>query len=242
LVRNRHTSNNINRQESSHISLDINKSIISIFASGTSVNTLSDNDIDYICSNTYTVGLNYASCKLKKLNQIFYIDKKVKDYLTQHSSNAIITTLFDRFLKEPFKNKYITDENAPEIFVNGSPWIRVRKYNLSIITILRMFREYYPDKKCLIFGLDLYNTDILKWYDKYIDEGRIVEERDKFNMSKSKVNKKTYPEIEYNRTTKELDKIKDAPLMGNLIFNANPDSKYEGFEKVEWKEFIETNK
>ena len=105
--------------------------------------------LDYICSNSYTIGFNYASCRFKNLNQVFYIDTRVKKYLDTikgqlKKSNTRVTTHHNRKLLDVYKKKYISAERGGDIVF--------MKYNLSITTLLRMLESYYPRKKFLIFG------------------------------------------------------------------------------------------
>ena len=82
------------------LKLNIKESVISIIASGNSVSKLTNNDINYISSNTYTVGFNYSPCKFKNLNQVFYIDNRVKNYLDTIKGDLIKLTRCDDEISE----------------------------------------------------------------------------------------------------------------------------------------------
>ena len=227
------------------LKLNIKDPVISIIASGTSVNDLSDSDINYICSNTYTIGINYTSCRFKNLDLIFYIDTRVKNYLDTIKNDLIesdtrVTTTKNKKLLDVYKGKNISAERGGEIvFI---------KYNLSITTLLRMLELYYPNKKFLIFGLDLYvgEDKTLKWYDSYIENDILdrVGKKPQGDLVGGVLRRHSHPERGYANTAKELDQILrggSGPTKGNLFFNANLDSKYERFKKVDWRKFIETN-
>ena len=236
--------------------LNIKEPIISIIASGNSINQLSDSDIDYICSNTYSIGFNYSPCRFKKLSQVFYIDTRVKRYLDSIKGDLIksgtrVTTEKNKRLVDVYygtgKGKNICADKDDK---RGKPReIFIQRYNLSITTLLRMLETYYPKKKFLIFGLDLCvgEDNVLKWYDKYIESDIVdrVGQLPKNDLLSSGLRRHSHPETGYQNTAKELDQIVRGgcgPTKGNLFFNANPDSKYERFKKVDWKQFIETNK
>tara|TARA_R110001592_G_scaffold192795_14_gene439847 strand:+ start:9083 stop:9790 length:708 start_codon:yes stop_codon:yes gene_type:complete len=235
----------VKRKKKPPLKLNIEHPIISIIASGNSVNKLTDSDIDYIYSNTYTIGFNYAPCRFKKLNQVFYIDTRVKKYLDSikgdlEKSNTKVTTPHNRKLLDVYEKKYISRPSGGDIVF--------MKYNLSITTLLRMLEMEFPNKKYVIFGLDLYaDGDTLKWYDNYIDADldRLGEKPNGMEYLSSGLRRHSHPERGYENTAKELDKIIRGgigPAKGNTFFNANLDSKYERFKKVDWKEFIETNR
>lgn len=233
------------KKNNNPLKLNIDHSVISIIASGNSVNDLTDSDIDYICSNTYSIGLNYAPCRFKELSQVFYIDTRVRKYLDSiksflRKSKTKITTPHNRKLLEVYERKHISKQQGGDIVF--------QKYNLSLTTLLRMLEIEYPDKKYIIFGLDLYSDgSTLKWYDNYIDSDldRIGEIPNGMATQSSGLRRHSHPERGYVNTAKEIDQIIRGgigPAKGNTFFNANLDSKYERFKKVDWKEFIETNR
>ena len=85
---------------------------------------------------------------------------------------------------------------------------------------------YFPEKEVLVFGLDLYfdTPDNVKWYDSVTDFDR--KKRGLAPMDRK-----------LKACALQLDRYIKRP---EQFLNANPDSNYNGFQKVDWKRYIQT--
>lgn len=194
---------------------------ISVFGSGTSINNMSDDEIDAIRSNSFMITMNYAPIKLTgHLNM--WSDKKVTAFLQDHYEKSPKNCLFLARDKSMVTNKI-------SLFKKVDYWFNERqekiKGNYTIVWLLQMLERHFPQKKVLIFGMDMAVIDDrrAKWYDDHTDydyrkRGRVNTAR-KLNICADQL----------DRYVKRTD----------MFVNCNVDSNYNGFEKKNWKEALE---
>lgn len=201
---------------------------ISVYASGNSILSYTNDDFNLINKNSFSIGINYCVPKLP-VNLIFYSDKIVTDYLAvyfaQEKKSEIIVTRQAAFNPNisnhtDFKQKidYWFDKNGDKL--DG---------NYTIVWLLKMLTEYLPeDKKIFIHGLDMKidpkDSENVKWYDKFT-------KHDKLHRGRSFLAQQKLDECKV-----QLDQF---ILKKEMIINCNPDSGYNGFKKdAEWKTTI----
>jgi hypothetical protein len=196
----------------------ITQEYISVFASGMSILDLSDEDIERIKSKSFLITLNYAPIKIKGHMNI-WSDDRVTDFLNELYRNQTKDILY-LVRKEAFKKKTLIEHDVDFWFD------KIRDHLCGIYTILWLFmliNKYQPRKKVLVFGMDADPTQNTKWYDNYID------------FDKIKRGKRYKCIAHSDRCTTQIDKF--VKNKQNFL-NCNPNSGYNGFKKVDWREIL----
>lgn len=197
--------------------LQISQPFIAIFGSGNSVHDISEEAFNSIKAHSFTISLNYAPIRLNAhLNM--WSDRKVSDFLELHYTYNRKDCLF------------LAQENrtSPAFKPQIDYWFSCREENLqgnyTIVWALQLVKKYFPDKKILLFGLDLYvgEKGDLKWYDRYTD----------FDLRKRGTNYRGTDKL--NQCAEQL--IHFVPKKN--VFNCNLNSKLDHFEKKQWKELF----
>jgi len=205
--------------------LTIAQPLITVFCSGNSINDISQEDINYIKSNSFLITVNYAPIKIQG-HMNMHSDKKVSDFLQKHfNENGGKNGMLLLSRERGFTNQNQTFKNSIDY------WFDEKKEqllgNYTVVWLFQLLERTFPDKKVMIFGLDMEapNNDNAKWYDSVNSF-----DRDKRGAK--------YPvQIKLNQCSKQMN----AHLKNKDIFiNCNPNSGYDGFKKVDnWKELYE---
>ena len=214
-----------------HISeLTINQDVVSIIASGNSVDELLiSGQINYIKERSFTITINYAPLTIRGHMNV-HCDKKVSEFLynnifSKEEKNGLILLsrerAFDSRLSE--HNKFLREIDF--MFSESKDALRG---NYTIVWMMQLLEKYFNNKKVLVFGLDMYpstDNNISKWYDKYTSFDR--EQRGP-----------KYPvQQKLNNCAKQID---DFVKNKKMFINCNPNSGYNGFVKTtDWKKELD---
>ena len=129
--------------------LKIDLPYIALFGSGNSILDIPDEEFEAIKAHTFVITLNYAPVRLKGHLNI-WSDRKVSDYLENYYSKQPKDCQFlarkGRTSNE-FKKKIDYWFDPKDEKLNG---------HFTIIWALQLLRKYFPEKKILLFGVDMY--------------------------------------------------------------------------------------
>lgn len=198
------------------------KNNIAIFASGLSILKFSFKKIHKIKKEATTIFLNYAPCYFTKneMDYFFWSDKKVSRWLDHYKIKkecSWITRKLSFVNKEP-KNIYDKVDYLFDSNLRG---------NYTIIYLLQLLQKNFPNKKILLFGIDMYyNGENVKWYDKIIKEK--YNDWDRKGKKVSSFNKKL------EQCADQFKYIKN-----KNIFNCNMNSNLTYFPKKRWSNIIQ---
>lgn len=201
----------------------ITQPLITVFASGDSLESLTPQDIDLIKSKSFLITMNYAPVKYHphmnihsdvKVTKWLYenvFGKGKKDFLVLSRNTAFDSTPICNETKIKYVD-YWFDQHQEKL---GG--------NYTIVWLLQLIEKYFPNKLTYIFGLDMYvKNGNEKWYDKYTDF-------DKLNRGRV-----------YNINSKVADcgiKLNKFVKNKNLFINCNPASECKIFQTINnWKE------
>jgi hypothetical protein len=195
--------------------LNITKPIISIFASGLSINSLSLQQIEDIHNNSYTFFLNYAPCKFddRHIDCLMWSDKCVTKWL-------------DEYYKEKPKYTLLTRQTAfhPTIKYNIKDWINHWFYlpeerlkgRYTLVWLLQLLQLYYPNIPIYLYGHDCNGNG--KWYDEYIQTD-IIKRGNNFNIIKKTI--ECDVEIKKYVSIQTIKQIKNCNLNSKSILFKN---------------------
>lgn len=203
--------------------MNIQNDFISIFSSGHSIEQMTIEEIQKIKSKSYTIFLNYAMVKYtpKEVDALFWSDKKVTDWIIDN--------------KEKHKNIYLMGRNTA--FKNNNPkhtkfknevhyiWDSSTLYGkFSIVWLLKLLQRKYPNKKILLFGVDLHHVENKngKWYDNYTSYD-YIQRKENYDINNKLDNCK-------NQLIKYIDT--------KNVYNCNLNSALTHFQKKEWKKIL----
>lgn len=201
--------------------LHIDQPIISIFASGNSIHTLSPKDLAVIRSNSFLITMNYAPINIESHLNV-WSDRIVSDWMENHYSKKDKDRLF------LVREKAFSNEDSL-MKANVDYWFNERREqllgNYTVVWLLQLIERHFSNHRILVFGLDFYADDHqqAKWYDKFTDY-------DRNKRNRNSVDRKL------NRCIAQLNQyIKRKPL----FLNCNPESRYKGFKMVDWREVLQ---
>jgi len=208
--------------------LKIDMPVVSIFASGLSIQDLSQQDLDYLKANTYVIGTNAFHLKMTP-RLLVWSDPNMSNFINKW------------MMKEGKRCLYATRETAfdkgakmPDIYHNIDYWFDSSYYNLlgnfTFFFILQLVKKFNPQvKKILCFGLDWYLPNppqfkndrlITHWYDLYTDVFLMQREQTWVNSLAS-----------FNNSIAEKS-MTDKTYFDNVI-NCNPQSAIMGLPRVQ---------
>ena len=199
----------------------IEEPFISVFASGNSITELSQSDIKVIKEGSFLITVNYAPVK-------------ITGHMNMWSDIHVTNWLNELYKVKEKDNLFLTRERAIKninipIYDKVDYWFNDKKENLkgnyTIVWLLQLLQKYFPDKKVLIFGLDMesVSADRAKWYDDHIDF-------DKLHRGKSYV-----IQHKLNQCARQLDTYIGK---NSSLINCNLKSQYGGFIKRDWREIL----
>ncbi|MEM9023251.1 MAG: hypothetical protein AAGB22_05900 [Bacteroidota bacterium] len=200
--------------------LYISQPYIAVFASGHSVEQLSERDIARIRERSFMITMNYAPVKLR-------------GHLNKWSDFGVTTWINERYQNRPKDHLFLARERAlrrgnTELVPKVDYWFNERKErlggHLTLVWLLQLLERHFADKTVLLFGLDLqyYSADRAKWYDDYTDHDKHYRKRLDW-------------EFTHRQCAHQMDQFVKRP---GQFRNCNPDSAYHRFAKVNWKEVL----
>jgi hypothetical protein len=204
----------------------IEQDCVSVFASGNSVLSIPIEDLNLIKLKSFMIGINYAVTYLRP-HFLLWSDKVVSEFLAAHFSNNPINEIL--CARDAAFNPNVP---AQMEFKQKVTWgFDKNKHNLdgnyTIVWVVQLLKKYLPpNKKILIFGLDMKlndkDKDALKFYDKFTKYDAVHRGR-------------SFPAlVKLQECAQQLDRIKDK----TNIYNCNLDSAYNGFEKIDFKTYL----
>ncbi len=182
---------------------------------------MSNEEVEEIRANSFLFTMNYAPIKIVG-HVNMWSDKKVTAFLQNY---------YDKNPKECLflaRDKSMVTNRVP-LYKKVDYWFSERqeklKGNYTIVWLLQLLENYFPDKKVLIFGMDMTieNDRHAKWYDSHTDYD--YRKRGRVNATRK-----------LNICAGQLDKYVKRKSM---FVNCNVGSNYNGFEKREWREVVQ---
>lgn len=209
-----------------HVStIQIDSPYISVFASGNSLLSLTDEDIYKIKEKSYTIFLNYAPIKFKDdmMNMLVFSDKKVSKWLDEEYIKK----------KREKKSKWLSRTQAfhghnPNLVYGMVDYhfntgMDALKGNYTLVWLLQILQKFATGKTILLFGVDLHcKTGKAKWYDNFTDYD-----------TKSRGSHYNVPN-KLNDCGAQIKKH----IKREGVFNCNMDSALDWFVKKDWKEIL----
>lgn len=197
--------------------LHIPHPFIALFGSGNSVHGITQGEFECIKAHAFAITLNYAPIHLNgHLNM--WSDRKVSDFLALY------------YKDQPKRGLFLAQEGRTSPAFRGKVdyWFSCKEENLqgnyTIVWSLQLLKKYFPNKKILLFGVDMYADDTgpTKWYDKYTD----------YDFKKRGRNYRAMDKL--NQCAEQLRRI----VPNKNVYNCNPHSRLTYFEKKDWKELF----
>lgn len=210
---------------SKHVSnIHIDKEYVSVFASGNSVLSLTDEDIYKIKEKSYTIFLNYAPVKFKDdmMDMLMFSDKAVAKWLY----DEYIVKRRDKHSKWITRVQAFSGNNPVEVkemvdfyFNTGMDALRG---NYTIVWLLQILQKFTHKKTILLFGVDMECKDKAKWYDGFTDYDKI-KRGSHYNVPKK---------------LEECEAQIKQHIKKDNVFNCNLNSGLDWFIKKNWKEIL----
>ena len=147
---------------------EIDKPVISVFASGDSILEMPYEEIQEIKNHTYSISLNYGFQYIKPDMNI-HSDIRVTEYIGKFFQTDIKT--FKILSREEAFNRTV-DQYKPLV----DYWFKTHEFtrgNYTIIWLLGLLRHHFPNTKVLLFGVDFYISKNLKYYDTYTNYDKL---------------------------------------------------------------------
>ncbi len=200
--------------------MPIKESVISVFGSGNSINNMPSSEVEQIKQHSFMITMNYAPIKLVG-HVNMWSDKKVSTWLNDFYAKRDKNNIF-LARERAFRNS-----NLP-LYGKVDYWFDEKREklggNYTIVWLLQLLEKYFPQKKVLVFGLDMQVIDNKrsKWYDDHTDY-------DRAKRGNVRIERKL------NLCANQMDRY----LRNKEMFiNCTKDSMYEGFTKSTWQTII----
>jgi len=190
--------------------VSIKKDFISVFASGPSVNSLTEKEIEYIKEKSFTITLNYGISKFRS-NMNVWQTKSLNEWMWSNYKNKNGMVFVSRKRYSNFIDISLEEEVA-----HNNLKMDVK---FTLPKVLYLIQKFFHNKKVLIFGLD--GNDKGKYYDEY-------------TKSDLKVSHGRKQET-INRSLQQLDRW---IINRDMFYNCNINSNYNGFKKIKFIELI----
>lgn len=214
--------------------IEVKNNTVSIVASGTSVNALSDADLDYIKSNSLMFGINYSVARFNP-DVLIWADHEPAHYLKQFYKSHEKETLLLGSTHSVTENERFGSLVGTAFWQSVDYWWTTKGMlkNLTLTWLLQLLHLHFPsDIRILLFGVDLYGTE--KWYDSYMNFDKAKKLLDK----PKKDDEVAISRKDLRRTQVYLKELLRAGRIPEKIYNCNLKSKLEVFEKLPFKELI----
>ncbi len=203
-------------------SLKIDPDVISVFASGSSILKIPKRDIRKIYQESYCIWLNFAPVIFNKfIDCLMWMDWKVSVWIDKfyNDNDVTIPKLWTRDMAFYKQRKLKIKSLINCWFDDESDYLE--KTNLTFVKCLLELSKHFPDKKILLFGLDLKGE---KWYSQFLKKGD--------DNWKHKKDQKIDLE----------DCQRDFKLLKNKnIINCTANSPCKYFKKRKWQNYIKYN-
>lgn len=199
------------------VDLNIPQPFIALFGSGSSVHNISAETFALIKANAFVITLNYAPIRLHG-HMNMWSDRKVSDFLAAHYSEHPKDCLF----------LVRTQRSAAGLKNKVDYWFDQRKEglrgNYTIVWALQLLQKYFPEKKILLFGVDMstLGEKEAKWYDRYTA----------FDRNKRGV--RYNAQLKLEQCARQIEQY----CRPTGVFNCNLQSRLAYFPKKDWRELM----
>jgi hypothetical protein len=212
--------------------LKIEQKYVSLFASGLSINELSQEDFKQIKDKSYMIGTNYFLLYYTP-HLLFFSDPKTLDFNTEiiskNGKQCLILTHKDAFeldMHSPFKMKV-------------DYWFNRHHYklysNYTAIWALQLLKRFFPDKEILLFGFDFYVPETAYGKDKIL-RVKCYDYKTDYDL-KDRDTDRALRNLE--RFEKDLIDLKDNDeSFINNVWNCNLKSRTLVFKRKDWREIL----
>ena len=188
-----------------------------MFGSGNSVADLGAEERAYLLKKCFVVTVNYAPIHLAgHLNM--WADGRVSEFIAAHYAGRPKDRLFLARASE--RNR----DMAGQIDYWFSPSAESLKGTYTVGWALQLMQRHFPEKRVLLFGFDgcVAPGAVAKWYDAHTD----------FDCRRRV---KGYPvQRKLDQCARQLERY----CRREGVFNCNPRSRLDYFEKREWQELL----
>jgi hypothetical protein len=201
--------------------LEIEQSYISVFGSGHSIGSIAEEEIEKIKQHSFLITMNYAPVNITG-HMNMWSDKHVSVWMDEWQRNKKKNMLFFAREKGLLGKQIAIKDSVDYLFDEKKEKLQG---NYTIVWLCQMLERYFPDKKVLVFGLDMkgISSKRAKWYDDHITFDRLKRGHG------FKIDKKL------QQCAMQLDRhVKNK----EQFINCNPDSRYDGFQKQDWKAIL----
>jgi hypothetical protein len=204
----------------------IQQDYVSVFASGNSILSIPMEDLNLIKSKSFMIGINYAVTYLRP-HFLLWSDKVVTEFLAAHFSQNPINEILCAREAAFNQNVPAQVEFKQKVFWGFDKNKNGLDGNYTVVWVLQLLKKYLPpNKKILVFGLDMKlsdkDKDAYKFYDKFTKYDAVHRGRSFPAMEKLK------------ECAQQLDQIRDK----TNIINCNLESAYDGFPKEDFKNYL----
>jgi len=216
--------------------LKIDKPMITLMASGLSICDIPLDQLNYHKRHSYFISTNYPlALKFPGFSPDAHVwsDHKTTEFMKTweetHPKDCVWISrnlAFNRAM-ESYKIKGMVDHWYNNTYYNLTS-------NFTVFWIVQLLRRYHPTKPIALFGLDGYIPELppvdgvvmSKWYDYYIKHDSSG--RNHLHYSNA-----------LTRFVKDMEKdCEDNPLVWDLVFNCNLDSKVGNIQKKSFEEVL----
>lgn len=200
----------------------LNKKGFTIFGSGESILSLTEEDLIRLKDKTHLFFINYPANPLfeKYMDVLIWSDQNVTSFLRGHLKQKPSYYLWTRENSFLARNlKFDEEEKRIKSYVDYIFNEKGLGGNYTIVWILALLQKLYTDKTILLFGVDGYGG---KWYDKFTTHD-MQRRGTTYNVP-----------MKVNQSFEQIKKW----IRNEKIYNCNMNSKLEYFPKKEYKEVL----
>lgn len=188
---------------------------VAVFASGPSLLRMDIEEVRAVKEKCFTVFLNYAMSRFgpEEMDVLAFGDWRVSRWMANGNlkSGVKLLATWSAF----------QDCQPKDILGKVDAWIESSRGNFTLTNVLHDLRKMVPDRRIILFGVDMkVEPEAVKWYDLYTDADR-----------------KMRRETDHTRCF-EAQRRELALVDGKMVWNCNPDSALDVFEKAEWRDVV----